>query len=103
MNRFYIYIYIERERERERERHTHTHTHTHTLASSHALCVCDEAFFFFLSIINFNLLIYFILIKNCGGFEFAKCLKIFLFKIEENVKEARKKNRACVFKFFKKG
>ena len=98
MNRFYIYIYRERERD--------THTHTHTLASSRALCVCDEAFFFFfLSIINFHLLISFLVLKNCGGFEFAKCLKIFLFKIEENVKEARKKkkNRACVFKFFKKG
>ena len=44
-----------------------------------------------------------LLLKICGGFEFVECLKIFMFKIKENVKEARKKNRACVFKFFKKG
>ena len=42
-----------------------------------------------------------LLLKICGGFEFVECLKIFMFKIKENVKEARKK-KVCVFKFFLK-
>ena len=27
--------------------HTHTHTHTHTLTRLHAICVCDNADFFY--------------------------------------------------------
>lgn len=41
--------------------------------------------------------------KIDGEFEFAECLEIFLFKIKDNVDEAKKKKKKCVYLNLKKG
>ena len=50
-------------------------------------------FFFGFNIIIFHSFISFCALKIC---EFTECLKIYLFKIKENVEEARKNMSACL-------